>query len=284
MYSPPKKNFNNISKNNRKLIINNKKKFIINIYKNNSSKKLKENNFQNNHKFIKKEKNIELNYNELNHLGFNKAFKKDKRTFYQYYLSLLKCNHLLLFIFNSKDFNSKAIKVSIFIFNLSSSIAINSLFFNDSTMHKIYTAHGEFDFLYQLPQIIYSIIISNILNFLINALGLSEQNILKIKNCKIVIKNVYRKFNKLFRLLRIKFILFFIINFILSFLFWYYVTCFCGIFRNTQIYLLKDSLFSFTVSLITPFLLYLFPGLFRICSLKRRNKLLYKFLQILQTI
>ena len=105
---------------------------------------------------------------------------KDNRTFIQYYLSLLKTNHSILYIFNSNDYNSKAIKISIFIFNLASDIAINSLFFNDSTMHKIYTEQGEFDVIYQLPLIIYSTIISNILNFVINVLGLSEQNILKI--------------------------------------------------------------------------------------------------------
>ena len=209
---------------------------------------------------------------------------KDNRTFIQYYLSLLKTNHSILYIFNSNDYNSKAIKISIFIFNLASDIAINSLFFNDSTMHKIYTEQGEFDVIYQLPLIIYSTIISNILNFVINVLGLSEQNILKIKNSNIISKYVNKKFNKLFRVIRIKFISFYIIDFLILLLFWYYVTCFCGIYRNTQIHLLKDSLFSFIISLTTHFLLYLVPGLFRMCSLKRKNKVLYGFSKILQTI
>ena len=220
----------------------------------------------------------------MNHLTFKDAVVKDNRTFCQYYLSLLGSNHFVLYIFYSKDYNSKAIKVSIFIFNIASSIAINSLFFNDTTMHKIYIKHGEFDFLYQIPQIIYSTIISEVFDFLINILGLSEQNILKIKNDKISVKDVYNKFNNLLRILRIKFVFFFIIDFILLFLFWYYVTCFCGIYRNTQIHLLQDSLYSFITSLIMPFILYLIPGLLRICSLKRKSKALYKFSKFLQTI
>ena len=274
IHSPPKNKFNNISKNKRKSINNKKNKIKIDINKNLINKKIN----------IKKGKNIELNFNEINHLTFDDALIKDSRTFFQYYSSLLKTNHLFLFIFYSKDYNSKAIKVSIFIFNLSSGIAINSLFFNDSTMHKIYTDHGSFDFLYQLPQIIYSTIISDILDFLINILGLSEQNVLKIKNCDKSSNDVYRKINSLLRILKIKFTFFFIINFVVLFLFWYYVSCFCGIYRNTQIHLLKDSLFSFITSLITPFILYLFPGLFRICALKRRNKTLYRFSRFLQTI
>ena len=86
----------------------------------------------------KKRNIIELNYNEMNHLTFKDAVAKDNRTFCLYYLSLLGSNHFVLYIFYSKDYNSKVIKVSILIFNIASSIAINSLFFNDSTMHKIY--------------------------------------------------------------------------------------------------------------------------------------------------
>ena len=151
-------------------------------------------------------------------------------------------------------------------------------------MHKIYTEHGSFDFLYQLPQILYSSIISYIFDFLINTLGLSEQNILKIKDSNIFGKDIYKKFNKLLKILKIKFTFFFILDFILLFLFWYYVTCFCGIYRNTQIHLLNDSLSSFIISLITPFLLYLFPGLLRVCALRKKSKVLYKFSLILQTI
>ena len=85
-------------------------------------------------------------------------------------------------------------------------------------------------------------------------------------------------------LLKIKFILFYIINFVFLFLFCYYVTCFCGIYRNTQTHLLKDSLFSFITSLITPFGIYLIPGIFRRFGLKRKNKILYGFSKILQMI
>ena len=151
-------------------------------------------------------------------------------------------------------------------------------------MHKIYIENGAFNFIYQLPQIIYSTIISEVLNFLINLLGLSEQNILKIKNDYILPEDVDKKFNNLLKLLKVKFILFFIINISLLFLFWYYVTCFCGIYRNTQIHLLKDFLCSFITSIIIPFFYYLIPGVFRIYAIKKKHKMLYKFSKILQTI
>ena len=235
-------------------------------------------------KKIKNNLGIKLNYNEMNNLEYKDALIKDKRNFSQYYISLLKTKHSLIYIFYKEDYNSKIAKVSIQIFNLGTLIAINALFFNDSTMHKIYTDEGSFNFLYQLPQIIYSTIISSVLNMLVQLLGLTEDNILKFKNDKSPTVNFDKAYKKLISLIRIKFLFFYILSILILVLYWYYVTCFCGIYRNTQIHLLKDSLFSFITSLISPFGIYLLPGMFRISGLKRKSKILYGFSKILQMI
>ena len=62
---------------------------------------------------------------------------------------------------------------------------------------------------------------------------------------------------------------------------------FGAIYRNTQNHLLKDTLISFGLSMIYPFVLYLIPGFFRIPALsepKKKRKCLYIFSQILQKI
>ena len=109
----------------------------------------------------------------------------------------MKTKHSLIYIFYNEDYNSKIAKISVQIFDIATLIAINALFFNDSTMHKIYTDHGAFDFLCQLPQIIYSTIISFVLNWLIQLLGLTEDNILKYKDDKMSLLNMNKKYNKL---------------------------------------------------------------------------------------
>ena len=55
-------------------------------------------------------------------------------------------------------------------------------------MHKIYKDQGNFDFIYQIPQILYSFIISVIINDIIIFLSLTEKDILSIKR-----KNKIRK-------------------------------------------------------------------------------------------
>jgi len=76
---------------------------------------------------------------ELNNLSYKSALKYDKRTYFEYYLSLIKTKHIFIFSFcYNKDYNSKIIKIDLFFMNFIMNYTINALFFNDETMHKIY--------------------------------------------------------------------------------------------------------------------------------------------------
>ena len=107
---------------------------------------------------------MKYNEQELNEMNFKQALKYDKRNYCEFYFSLIKTKHDLIFSFcYNNDYNSKIIKIDLFFISIAMNFTINALFFNDDTMHKIYEDKGKFEFLYQLPQIIYSSIISQIL-------------------------------------------------------------------------------------------------------------------------
>ena len=220
---------------------------------------------------------------ELNSLSYKDALKLDQRTYCQYYWSLLKKKQSILFSFYPyKDYNSQIIKSFLFFFFYASDITINALFFNDDTMHKIYNNSGSFNIVYQLPQIIYSYLISSGINFIIEYLSLTDEIIIYIKSKKILSTRIK---TKIIKSIEIKFCFFFIITFILLFIFWYYISCFCCIYENTQIHLIKDSLLSLILSSIIPFYKSLIPGIFRIPALrnKRCNKsCIYKLSQIIE--
>ena len=67
--------------------------------------------------------------------------------------------------------------------------------------------------------------------------------------------------------IKIKYIIFCILVVSLTVIFWYYVACFCAVFINTQIALLKDAFITFVITLIYPFLITLIPAFMRIISL-----------------
>ena len=149
-------------------------------------------------------------------------------------------------------------------------------------MHRIYEDFGEFNIVYQILQIIYSALICGVINTLITSLSLSEKNILELKKEQ---KHIKEKKVQVLKILKFKFLFFFLFTFILLLIFWYYISCFCAVYRNTQIHLIKNTLISFGFTLIYPFGLFLIPGIFRIPALraKKANKeCIYKFSKILQ--
>ena len=222
---------------------------------------------------------------ELNSLCYESALKLDHRTYFEYYISLIKNSHPIIFSFVPyNDYNSKIIKMFLFFFSFSLDFTVNALFFNDDTMNKIYQDKGQFNFLYQIPQILYSTLISRFIDCIIKNFALTQEDIVQLKEEKDKSELDIRH-KKLIKKLKIKFILYFILTFFVLLFFWYYITCFCGIYVNTQSHLIKDSLLSIITSLLIPFGLCLIPGIFRVSALryeKPNRKCLYKFSMFLE--
>jgi hypothetical protein len=231
--------------------------------------------------------NIKYNSEEINILSYELALQCDKRTYCEYYISLLKSKHSLIFsFFNNTDYNPKIIKMDLFFISFAGYYAINGLFFNDDTMHKIYESKGKYNLEYNIPKILYSSLISMILNKILTLLALSNDDILNFKQTKNK-NDIGRIRDSLWNKLRIKFILYYIISSIFILFFWYYISMFGAIYKNTQIHLLKDTLISFGLSLVYPFGIYLLPGIFRIPALsnrKNKKECLYKFSKLLQML
>ena len=218
---------------------------------------------------------IYLDY-ELNTMPYKEALTYDKRTFCGYYLSLIKTKNYILFsFFPAKDYNSTIVKVSLFLLFFSVFYFINALFFDEPTIHKIYEDEGLYNFIFLVPHIFYSFVISYTLNTIIKYIFLSERNICKIKEAT-SLNESYEIKSKVRRRLILKYICYFGAGTIFLFFFWYYLSSFGAVYQNTQTYLIKNTLISFTVSLVYPFIINIF-GILRTIALKERNnECLYK--------
>ena len=250
-----------------------KQKLII---KNIAENRLTINKFPNEYKFSNY---TNLNVQELNSLEYKTAIIYDKRTYFQYYWSLLKKKQLILFtILPAKDYNLFSLKFALFLISFSLYFTINGFFFSDNTMHKIYVDNGAYNIIYQIPQIFFSSVISTVINMILKLLSLSENDILAIKQEK-NLNSAANKSKKIKLCIIIKFFIFFILSFLLLLFFWYFISCFCAVYTNTQIILIKDTLISFALSMVYPFGLNLLPGFFRIPALrgeKKNHNCLYK--------
>ena len=226
---------------------------------------------------------------EYSKFDYEEARKEDNRTFFQSYLSQIRQNHIIIFTFFLRnDYNSTLIKICFFLFWLSLNMAMNGLFFNDETMHKIYIDKGKYNFLYQLPIIIYPILISNFLTKLLKHFASVQGKITDKakypKNKEELMKDIDEIIYKVKR----RFPIFLSIMLILFLLFWYYLSEFCAVYKNTQIPLIKDTFIGYAFSLLAPFVFYFILTYFRYLSLKTsltsRGSCFFGFCKVLDNI
>ena len=151
-------------------------------------------------------------------------------------------------------------------------------------MHKVYEDKGQYNFVYQIPIIIYSTAISSIINVVFNILSLTENSIIELKK---YMNNIEYKKESLIKAIKIKISIYFLLNFLFLLMFWYYISCFCMVYKNTQVLLTKNTIISFCTGLLYPFGISLLPGFFRLPALqskKKNKKCLYKISNLLQII
>ena len=148
-------------------------------------------------------------------------------------------------------------------------------------MNRIFLTYGKYDFIEKIPQFIYTVIVSQLLEVLLCFLSLTDKYIYQIKSLKL---RTIQNLNNIFRIIKIKLCFFFIITFLLFACYWYIIAAFCAVYINTQKIFIKDSIFSFLLGLLYPIVLYLFPSFLRIICLQNKNtnlKCLYKLSDII---
>ena len=171
----PIKKFGNKTIKKKNNYVNANNNINKSVYQNQTFSKRELKNNENN-KYLKKINNCEKCENEKscanplkycdyekNTFSYKNAKKYDKRSFISFYISLIRAKHYLIFsFFPIKDYNSRIIKICLFFLSYSIYYFISALFISESTIHKIYN-DGKYNFIYLLPQIMYSFIISHTL-------------------------------------------------------------------------------------------------------------------------
>ena len=176
---------------------------------------------------------------EIKEFSYEEAVDYDKRSLFENFISLIKTNHWLVFwIYSNTDYNHITIKICLLVFSFALHYNTNTLFFDDSTMNKIYEDEGVFNFIYLIPKTLYSIIISSIIMIIIKKLALSDAKIIDFKKIN-DIKECENEMPKTIKCLKIKFICFFSLCSIFLVFFSYYVSCFCAVYKKLKYYLLK---------------------------------------------
>ena len=228
--------------------------------------------------------------NELNNLSYFDAILLDKRSFIQVYFSLIKTKQLLFFVLSCKnDFNPKTMKLCFMFFIFAIFLTVNTIFVTESTLHDLFISNGKIDIFSNKYKIGFSLLISATIKNILLLVSFPEKDIIKIKRsgtAKILKKT--QVIQKALSMATIRCYMFFFINIIILSFIWIYIANFFTIFKNTQMYVIQNTILSLGASMVAPFILYIIPTIFRKIGVRgdgaHGNYCMYIIASILQVI
>ena len=138
-------------------------------------------------------------------------------------------------------------------------------------------------FLNNIYNSIYSSLLSNSLLIILKFICLTHGSVRKLRQIRDIDK-AQKKSKCVLLCMKIRIIIYFILSLVFLIIFGYYVLCFCAVFENTQVELIKLTFTSWVFSLIYPFILCFFTGILRLLAFKMENSCIYKIKQIFQLL
>ena len=238
------------------------KNLFISIYNDN-------NNYNNNDKEIEEE--------DYNSLPFTQALRLDKRNIFSIFMSILKMKiNIISILVYPEEFTHKSLTLSMYFLEFLFNYFMNALLYTDDIVSQKYHNNGKLDMFTSLLLSLTSNIITSIIFYNLKTLAsYNEYFNLMIKD----IKNetlFLLVFKKLYKLLKIKICIYYIINLIISIGITYYLSVFCEIYKKIQISLLINYILGLLQSLIISLFNCLLISILRFVGLKYQVVNLYR--------
>ena len=262
----------NLKKYNLKQI-KNKKKYS----------KLKPKNSITNFQKMKDINLIEYLKTSIDDLDYEEAIAREKRKLYKMFLDKLIVKQMIVDLFYNKNWIiPRSIKFIFFILRIDLYIVVNALFYSEEYITELFYSEEKEKFFSFVPRslnrIIYTSIVSNVLDFIISLLFPSENKIKKIlirkrNNLKemkikifIAIKNIINNYW-----------IFIITSYALTIISLYYVSCFNNAYPYLKYEWIKSSIFIIILIQIFSIIGCFLYAFFRFLSIKCKSQKLFRF-------
>ena len=223
---------------------------------------------------------------EINEMSLKDAKDKDTRGFCRYYWDILQFSHIILnLILRWDDFNIFTVKLGLLFMTFPINLTFNIFFFTNKKM-KINYANAMKDislFWSNIANSVYSSILSNALLIILKFICLSHNSIRSLKKIK-DINLAQKKSESVLRCITARIIIYYILSFIFLIIFGYYILCFCSVFENTQIELVKSTFTSWLISLLYPFIICFITSIIRALSFSCNSQCLHFVKRIMQML
>ena len=221
---------------------------------------------------------------ELNVLPLKKAVEKDNRSFCKYYRNILLFSHIILNVFfRHNDYNLFVVKLGLLFMTFPINLTMNIFFFTNKEIQLNYVRSLDDISMFwsNIDNTVYSSILSMTLLIILKLICLTHNSVRGLRKMKNVNK-AEEKSVCILRCIKVRIAIYYVLSFAFLVIFGFYVLCFCAIFENTQIDLIKSTLTSWLMSLVYPFIICFFTSAIRMAALHWENRVLYGINKIMQ--
>ena len=277
---------------------------IINVYNKNKENKVEKKKVS--YFLIKMDANNssngpppESNYILKNYV-YETALKYEKRTFWRilYIVMISKDNILNTFILKS-PLESQPLRICLLLFAYSCDLALNTLFYFSDNISDRHHYSGDSLFWYSLLNNILISVISTLLSLILgsvlqcmtnsktsieNEFKKEEKKMRENKNYTVSDerkKQIFEKINNSLKCLKLKMVIFIILDLAILLFFFYFVSSFCHVYSSTQVSWISDAIVSIIISFPIELAIALAVTIVYKLSLKYKWEMLYKLSMML---
>ena len=229
----------------------------------------------------------------LDNYNYDEAIRYETRSYLRIlFIFLMKTEKILYTFVYEQPLELKYLRISIFLFYISTIIFLNAFFYLSNNISDKYHYKGSNLFLFSLTNNMAICVVSAVLALIIiyffqiliqstnqiKRLFKDEEELMK-KNKKYKVhsvkKEIKNKIEDILKYLKIKIIIFFATEIIIMLFFLYYITGFCQVYKSTQISWIYDIIISFLFSFLVSLVVSLVFSFIYYIAYKKRIKVLY---------
>jgi hypothetical protein len=218
----------------------------------------------------------------MDDLDYDELINRENRSFWRIFLDKLIVNQKLIDLFyNNNWIIPKSIKLIFLICMIDLYLVVNALFYNEAYIRDLYHLNKEETFFTFVPRslnrIIYTSLVSEVLDFIISLLFPANNKIKKImKRKKNNIKEMKVKIIISIQNIMNNYTMFIIISYVLTIVSWYYNSCFNNAYPYLKIEWIKSSIFIFMVIQLIIIIGCFIFGFLRYLSIKCKNERIFR--------
>ena len=193
-------------------------------------------------------------------------------------------SHIILNVFfRHNDYNLFTVKLGLLFMTFPINLGFNILFYTNKNIKLNYSRALDdlSGFWNNIANTVYSSLLSMTLLIMLKFICLTHNSVRVLRKFK-DIEYARKKSICVLRCIKIRVVIYYILSFAFLAIFGYYILCFCAIFENTQIQLVKSTLTSWLISLIYPLIICFITSIFRALAFKCNNRILYLIKTLMQ--